>query len=122
MKYPTPDLYDRYTIELLKNERAEATNQTHIDVLKSEIDKRGLVQPFIDELKEVNGKIWDLESDIRKGREGELGLEEVGRRAIQIRQLNNLRIIVKNQVASHFGEFNENKKRCINISTTSSTT
>lgn len=109
MKYPTPDLYDRYTIELLKNERATANNQPHIDVLKAEIDKRGMVQTFIDELKEANGNIWDLESDIRKGKEGELGLEEVGRRALKIRQLNNLRIIIKNQVANHFGEFKENK-------------
>ena len=109
MKYPTPDLYDRYTIELLKNERAEANNQSHIDVLKAEIDKRGLVQQFIDELKEANGNIWDLESDIRKGKGGELGLEEVGRRALKIRQLNNLRIVVKNEVANHFGEFKENK-------------
>ena len=109
MKYPTPDLYDRYTIELLKNERASANNQPHIDALKSEIDKRGLVQSFIDDLKEANGNIWDLESDIRKGKEGELGLEEVGRRAIQICQLNNVRIAVKNEVANHFQEFGENK-------------
>jgi hypothetical protein len=109
MKYPTPDLYDRYTIELLKNVRANAQNDDHLLVLKTEISSRGWVTDFISALFEINGKIWDLESDIRKGKEGELGIEEVGRRAIKIRELNNIRISIKNDVAKHFQEFGENK-------------
>jgi len=53
---------------------------------------------MLERLYDINGKIWDLESDIRKGKEGELGLEEVGRRAIMIRELNKKRISVKNQI------------------------
>jgi len=49
-------------------------------------------------LKIINGYIWDLEADIRKGKEGELGLEEVGRRALMIRDLNNIRVWTKNLV------------------------
>lgn len=109
MKYPTPDLYDRYSIELLKKVRANADNDAHLDILLAEIEIRGIVPSFIDSLKTINGQIWDLESDIRKGKEGELGLEEVGRRAIAIRNLNNVRIAIKNEVAQHFDEFNEQK-------------
>jgi hypothetical protein len=58
----------------------------------------------INQLIEINGMIWDLESDIRKGREGELGLEEVGRRAIKIREFNKIRVGYKNDVVEVFGE------------------
>lgn len=53
---------------------------------------------------EANGNIWTLESDIRQGKEGELGLEEVGRRALAIRDLNAGRIKVKNELNEHFKE------------------
>lgn len=46
----------------------------------------------IDGLITTSNRIWHLESDVRKGREGELGLEEVGRRAILIRELNAERV------------------------------
>ena len=52
----------------------------------------------------MNGKIWDLESDIRKGKEGELGLEEVGRRAIAVRELNKIRVGYKNDIVDMFKE------------------
>lgn len=60
-------------------------------------------------LYEINGKIWDLESDIRRGKEGELGLEEVGRRALAIRDLNAQRIAVKNSIAARHGATTEIK-------------
>lgn len=109
MLYPTPDLYDRYTIECLKRDRASADNAAHIIALNNAIDERGRHEDLIEELYTINGKIWDLESDIRKGKDGELGLEEIGRRAIAIRELNNVRIFQKNVVAQRFGEFGENK-------------
>jgi len=58
---------------------------------------------WLNELYIVNAKIWDLESDIRKGKEGELGLEEVGRRAILIRNLNRERVALKNKIIEETG-------------------
>jgi hypothetical protein len=55
-------------------------------------------QDWIDRLYELNGRIWDLEFDIRRGRDGELGLEEIGRRAIAIRGINKERVGVKNEI------------------------
>jgi len=39
-----------------------------------------------------------LESEIRRGKEKELGLEEVGKRAIDIREFNKKRISIKNEI------------------------
>jgi len=55
-------------------------------------------------LFEINGKIWSLESDIRLGKETELGLEEVGRRALQIRDHNKVRIQYKNELNLKYNE------------------
>jgi hypothetical protein len=52
----------------------------------------------------INGKIWDLEADIRQGKEGILGLEEVGRRALAIRDFNGERIRLKNEITELVGE------------------
>jgi len=42
--------------------------------------------------------MWDAEYDIRKGLDEKLGLEEIGRRALLIRDLNKKRVSVKNQI------------------------
>lgn len=51
----------------------------------------------------ANTDVWNLEGDIRKGREGELGLSEVGRRAIEIRKCNTKRIVAVNDINEIFG-------------------
>jgi hypothetical protein len=104
MKMPISEIADRYSIALLKRERADADNQLEIDTLHAELIKYEGTLEFIMKLKEANGKIWDLESDIRKGKEAELGLEEVGRRAIQIRELNKIRVGYKNEMVKIYGE------------------
>lgn len=57
----------------------------------------------------INGEIWNLENCIRKGGEGKLGLEEVGRRSILIRDLNRKRIKYKNHINELTGGFKEVK-------------
>jgi len=115
LKYPIADICDRLSIEQLKEERIpNYRSQFRFDAIEyistSYSSKEFLtLNVFLSQLYEWNGKIWDLESDIRKGKEGELGLEEVGRRAIAIRELNNKRIEVKNQIAENFKEYLEVK-------------
>ena len=60
------------------------------------------IADLIDRLCIVNIKISILESDIRKGKENELGLEEVGRRALQIRDINKERVALKNNLKEIF--------------------
>jgi len=109
MKMPISEILDRYSIAILKKERADAENSKEINDLRFEIDgylkdHYEFINQKIKDLIQVNGDIWDLESDIRRGKEGELGLEEVGRRAIKIREFNKIRITYKNDVVDYFGE------------------
>jgi hypothetical protein len=104
MKMPISEIADRYSIALLKSERANAENKLEIHTLHKELVQYLDVMEFVSKLKEVNGKIWDLESDIRKGKEGELGFEEVGRRAIEIRELNKIRVGYKNEMVKKYEE------------------
>ena len=102
---PICELCDRLTIAYLKMERLS----------NHELDKDGLARQIayyetgidpsiprlsclLDDLKLINGQIWDAEYDIRKGLDDELGLEEIGRRALKIRNLNRIRVSIKNAI------------------------
>ena len=49
-------------------------------------------------LQMTNTDIWNLESDLRKGQEGKLGFEEIGRRALEIRNINSRRVDLVNKI------------------------
>jgi len=107
MEMPLPDVLDRLSIAMLKAERIgdscfvgeviaynEAVRQ-HIDAgLIKDTD----VEECLSGLYHVNSQIWDLEADIWLGKEGELGLDEVGRRALAIRGWNEKRVGYRNKV------------------------
>ncbi len=113
MEVAPGDLFDRLSIVKLKSERldsrlvedelqelTEAFEQTCRDHEALAVSCADMVEL----LQILNGQIWDLEADIRKGKEGELGLEEVGRRAIAIRNLNGIRVWVKNLITRTTGK------------------
>lgn len=112
MEYPLSEIIDRYTIALLKKERIiDANNERELLELVIEInifldknkDTTETLLNYQNSLYHINGEIWDLESDIRKGKENILGLEEVGRRAIMIRGLNKKRVGIKNEIVTLTG-------------------
>jgi hypothetical protein len=109
MEYPISEILDRYSIAILKKQRLNVDNEIEIQDLSEVIDQykkinSEVIENYVTKLVEINGYIWDLESDIRKGKEGELGLEEVGRRAIKIRELNKIRVGYKNIIVDIFNE------------------
>ena len=104
IKMTIGEIADRYTICKLKSERTEVDCSAELSLLKQEVDQYTDIQLFIDELYKINGTIWTLESDLRKGKENILGLEEVGRRAIQIRNHNGERVRVKNEINIKYKE------------------
>lgn len=61
-------------------------------------------------LYKLNGEIWKLESDLRRGKEKQLGMAVVGKRAIEIRNWNNKRIAEQNRLNKLFGGFLNIKK------------
>jgi hypothetical protein len=99
--YPLPDLLDKISIVRLKTERTDETEcKKEIAFLMENLPSYAFSESdeYIARLYEVNGKIWDLEADIRKGKEGEMSLEEIGRRTLNIRNFNRIRISIKNEI------------------------
>ena len=108
---PICELCDRLTIAHLKMSRLP-DGEINKEELQAQINYYSLgIDPFdenlrnlIFKLQEINGKMWDAEYDIRKGLDADLGLEEIGRRALAIRNLNRERIAVKNQITDLVGQ------------------
>lgn len=99
------DILDRASIARLKHERIRE-EETHREwkvfqeELNISINRYKIIIPvnmFFDLLYKINAMIWELESDLRQGKLDGV-LSEVGRRAIEIRKLNSLRVSVKNIV------------------------
>ena len=93
MKMTQGEFLDRLSILILRavKDKAPAELINYLKEFKVN-DSDRLMQ-----LLEINNQIWQLESDIRRGKEGELGLQEVGRRALKIRDLNKLRVQLKGE-------------------------
>ncbi|MCK9428891.1 MAG: hypothetical protein M0R17_02625 [Candidatus Omnitrophica bacterium] len=107
MQYPLPEILDRLSIVILKIERLKDNR-----IIKEYNDLVNALKEFkcpyedkwFRELKDINGQIWDLEADIRNFLEDKLGLEEVGKRALAIRDKNKIRISIKNRIQQETNE------------------
>ena len=116
MRYPADELIDKVSIIQLKIERIPdkegkaLLKQEYMDYCRAikEYVSEGVFTKaqwnnWHKELYEVNSRIWDLEAAIRQGKEKELGLEEVGRRALSIRNNNGIRIRIKSSIVEKIG-------------------
>jgi hypothetical protein len=102
--FPIVELVDRLVIAKIKLEKTQS-NRDEYDFYVAQLSQcdLSLVADLINQLELIHLTIWKLESDIRRGFEDKLGLEEVGKRAIEIRNHNAQRIILKNQIAEKLG-------------------
>lgn len=98
--FPIIELVDRLAIAEVKFQRTKANEQELLWYMNQSlrIDLTQIVNEYED-LKRIHNEIWDLEAELKTGREAELSLEEIGRRAIAIRDHNNKRIKLKNSMA-----------------------
>ena len=103
VSFPVIELLDRYAIATVKYQNTNGANKLELDYYKIQITGLDLelIQDQIAELQQIHAQIWILEKELKSGREDELPLEEIGRRAIIIRDWNRERIRVKNLMASH---------------------
>lgn len=110
---PTPiaEVADRYTIAKLKLERLpeeecpKAELQRQVDFYAEGLDHHDqILMTLVGELYRINGLMWDAEFAIRQGQDEGLGLDEIGRRALHIRDLNKERMAVKDEIVTHTGE------------------
>jgi len=117
MKYPLDELLDKTSIIQLKFERLPnlddrnrwANEMREYSIAVGEYIGGGIctyeqVEEWFKQLYEANATTWDLEAAIRQGKEDELGLEEVGRRAIAIRENNGIRVGIKNDIVKEIGK------------------
>jgi DNA polymerase III delta prime subunit len=98
--FPIIELIDRLAIAEIKFQRTRA-NKEELMWYKDQalhLDFSKIVAEYED-LKRIHNEIWNLEAELKTGREAELALEEIGRRAIAIRDHNNKRVALKNLIA-----------------------
>lgn len=99
--FPIIELVDRYSIACVKFKKTNGSNKDELDFYKKQIENISVdqAQDEIQELMLIHEKIWSLESELKSGYEKSLSFEEIGKRAIQIRNWNNNRIKIKNKIA-----------------------
>lgn len=102
MKMPLSEIIDRYTITLLKSQRTNEDVSNELNAYKKETPDGELIKVFIERMYDINGQIWDTEGDIRRG--VDMPLEEVGRLALIVRDLNQIRNGIKGEIVDEFAE------------------
>jgi hypothetical protein len=99
MTMPPGEAVDRLSILVLKLAHGLAVSDElaayRADFMESH--SPDVLAAFFD-LLDVNAAIWQLEWQLRQGRDAEVGLEELGRRALAIRDLNATRVAAKNRI------------------------
>jgi hypothetical protein len=113
MKFlPELELIDRLCIARVKYERTTGGNQDDLDWYEDRYqeltqsltaDQLDQLNNDIQEITKIHNQIWNLEWQLKSGVEHLLPLDEIGRRAIAIRDWNNKRITYKNSIAALFG-------------------
>ena len=98
------ELIDRLSIADVKFARTGA-NQEELTWYMNQATQLDLdvIEDLYRNLMAIHNQIWELEAELKTGREAELPLEEIGRRAIAIRDHNNRRIAIKNAIAERLG-------------------
>jgi len=101
MKFPVIEIVDRYTIAVVKHGKTNGANQEELDFYLEQI-KQANINPSdvkIIELIEHHSYVWSLEDDFKKAKIDALPLEEIGRRALYIRDIGYRRVDLKNALA-----------------------
>jgi hypothetical protein len=100
-KFPVIEIVDRYCIALLKY-RKHGLNKDELEFYEKQVKTLDFssIEPFIDRLYSVHEIMWEYEDEFKKNIICEkYSLEEIGRRAILIRDLNAQRNALKNKIA-----------------------
>jgi len=106
MKFPIIEIVDRYAIAVVKHEKTNGDNQEELNFYLDQINEVGidLLDPKLVELIEHHRYVWSLEDDFKKAKIDNLPLEEIGRRALYIRDIGYRRVDLKNDFAKILGD------------------
>lgn len=99
--FPVLELIDRLCIARLKWEKTQANDQELLwyEQQWARLPGSPELNQHIQDLTAIHREIWNLEWQLKSGVEHELPLDEIGRRAIAIRDWNNRRLVIKNSAA-----------------------
>jgi hypothetical protein len=101
MQFPVIEIVDRYCIAVVKFEKTNGANKEELDFYLEQMQLANInpLNKKVIELIEHHSYVWALEDDFKKGRIDSLPLEEIGRRAIHIRDIGYKRQELKNKLA-----------------------
>ncbi len=101
MKFPVIEIVDRYTIAVVKHEKTNGANQEELDFYLEQMEEANINPSDVKviELIEHHSYVWSLEDDFKKAKIDALPLEEIGRRALYIRDIGYRRVDLKNALA-----------------------
>ena len=101
MKFPVIEIVDRYAIAVVKHEKTNGVNQEELEFYLDQMNEIdiNLSDPKLLELIEHHRYVWSLEDDFKKAKIDNLPLEEIGRRALYIRDIGYRRVDLKNDFA-----------------------
>lgn len=102
--FPVVELIDRWAIAIVKFQR-NVGNYDEYNFYNDQLEQYDLneINSLLQQLIKTHNEIWDLEKELKSGKEHLLPLEEIGLRAIKIRDKNNQRVQLKNQIAEILG-------------------
>jgi hypothetical protein len=106
MKFPVIEIVDRYAIAVVKHKRTQGANQEELTFYLKQMKKVNInpQHNLIVELIEHHDYVWSLEDDFKKCRIDSLPLEEIGQRALHIRDVGFKRVELKNALALLAGD------------------
>jgi len=101
MKFPVIEIVDRYCIAIVKSINTNDANAEEVKFYSEQMDETGIskLHPLIRQLIQHHEYVWSLEDDFKKSKIDNLPLDEIGRRALHIRDVMKQRVILKNALA-----------------------
>ena len=106
MKFPVIELVDRYCIAVVKSGKTNNANAEEVAFYSVQMKNSGipLDHQLIHQLIDHHKYVWSLEDDFKKAKIDSLPLEEIGRRALHIRDIGYIRADLKNALAELFND------------------
>lgn len=115
-KFALIELVDRYCIAKLKMELL-GNNKEELDFYSEQMKEfdMELIKDELAQLYELHKKIWSMEDDFKKCTvELKYPMDEIGRRAIIIRDISKERYVWKNKIAEKLNDPIREKKKYFN--------